>query len=83
MYRGILSQNKVREMGYKAHGQYLLALLENGVALVTDANCQIVKMFNIKNTTKIKRITWNRNWPNLAAIIFEKEIEVIISSMKI
>jgi transducin (beta)-like 1 len=67
----------------KAHGQYLLALFENGVALVTDANCQIVKMFNIKNTTKIKRITWNRNWPNLAAIVFEKEIEVIISSMKI
>jgi hypothetical protein len=60
----------------KAHGNYLLVLFENGVILITDSNCQIIKMFNVKNSSKIKRISWNKNWPNIATIVFEREIEV-------
>ena len=33
-------------------------------------------MFNVKNVHKIKRISWNKNYPNIATIVFDKEIEV-------
>lgn len=60
-----------------AHGNYLLVVFENGVALVTDTNCQLIKMFNIKNVSKIQDISLNPSWPNIATIIFDKDIEVL------
>lgn len=60
----------------KTHGIYLLVLYDNGVVLITDQSCQIIKMFNVKNASKVKRISWNKNWPNIATVVFEKDIEV-------
>lgn len=55
----------------------MLLVFENGVALVTDMNCQLIKMFNIKNVNRIKTVVWNHNWPNIATIVFEKDMEII------
>lgn len=48
------SFHKIRMMKFdKASGNYLFLVFENGVALVTDTACQLIKMFNVKNAHRL------------------------------
>lgn len=72
------SPSRIRLMKFdRASGQYLLVVFETGTALISDYQGQIIKMFAIKH--KVKDLYWNPNWPNVAALMFEKSVEVSLS----
>lgn len=71
------SFSKVKLMKFdRSTGNNMLIVYENGAAKVIDTTIQIIKMFNIKNANKLLDFHWNLNWPNVVALIFEKDIEV-------
>ena len=71
------SFHRVKFMKFdKASGNYMLIVFENGVTLIVDATCQLIKMFNIKNSSKLCDFHWNLNWPNIISLIFDRDIEV-------
>ncbi|CAK72878.1 unnamed protein product (macronuclear) [Paramecium tetraurelia] len=61
----------------RSSGNNMLIVYENGAAKVIDTTIQIIKMFNIKNASKLLDFHWNLNWPNVVALIFEKDVEIV------
>ncbi|CAD8190714.1 unnamed protein product [Paramecium pentaurelia] len=72
------SFSRVKLMKFdRSSGNNMLIVYENGAAKVIDTTIQIIKMFNIKNSSKLLDFHWNLNWPNVVALIFEKDIEIV------